>query len=351
MALKKKTKIISILAIILLVIIGFYIKSKKSVRTPANIHTVELKDLTLSYNLNGLVESQKEVSVFSDTLSQVDKVNYRVGDAVKKGDVLLTLKENSIVENRLNYQKLALQVEKNKREYNSTFKLYNAGGASKSELDNAKVALETSIIDMNIAKKSVADFKSAIISPISGVILEQNADENYKVDQSKPLFTIADTENLQISIYVANIKAKKLAEGQKVTITSDSLNDSEVLQGTIKSIAKISTKNGNFSEPATKVIISLENYSTLKPGNSANINVIYKELKNKIIVPFNFILTDTANNKSYVFILNKNNIIEKRYVKLGENDTLNFEILEGLKANEKIVENTDNRYKEGEKIK
>lgn len=352
MAIKKK-KIIIVFILIALVLLGilFVKNTLTDSNLNPNIHTVSKQNLTLTYTSEGSIVPQKEISIFSETLAQVEKVNFRVGDFVKQGDVLLSLKGSSLDEARLNYQKLKLQVEKNKRDYQIITQLYNAGGASKNEVNAAKVLLDSSIIDMNIAKRGFVNFKKNITSPISGVILELNADENYKVDLTKPLFKIADTENLQVVINVPNIKAKKLKEGQDVIVKSDSLENNEVLKGKIKSISQIAQRTANSSENTTRIVIELENYSKLKPGDTAEVTVIYKQLKDKVIIPFNYISTDVATNQSYVLVLNKDNVLEKRIVKLGENDTVNFEVIEGLKVNDKIVENLNNVYKEGVRIK
>ncbi|WP_068267666.1 efflux RND transporter periplasmic adaptor subunit [Caviibacter abscessus] len=351
MAIKRKKIILLLILTLIFGGIFLFIKSRTGTSAPANIYTVKNQNLVLSYTFSGAVVPQKEISIFSETLAQVEKVNFRTGDSVKQGDVLLSLKASSLDDAKLKYKRLALQVEKNRRDYHAITQLFNNGGASKNEVNDAKLTLETSIIDMNIAKKEFSDFKKDIKSPISGVILALNADENYKVEPTKPLFKIADTENLQIIVNAINIKAKKLAEGQKVTVTSDSLESNKILTGKIKSISQIAQKTDGSAENTTRVVIELDNYSTLKPGDSAEVNIIYKEIKDKIVIPYNYISTDLATNKSYVLVVNKDNVLEKRYIKLGENNTINFEILEGLKVNDRIIENTNNLYKEGVKIK
>ena len=351
MKIKKKTKIILLITGLVVITWIFFNRSTSTVTEPINKHTVKKDNLVLSYSTSGTVESQKEISVFSDTTAQVESVNYRIGDAVNKGDTLLSFKISSIEDARLNVEKIQLQVNKNKNEYEIAKALFNVGGSSKNEVNTAKLTLDASLIDLDIAKKAITNFKKNIISPISGVVTEVNADANFNVDSSKPLFKIADTENLQIGINVQNIKAKKLKVGHEVKVISDSLNDNEVLKGKITKISKIASKTGDFGEATTRVIVELENYSTLKPGMTTNVTITYNKLENKIIVPFNFIQTDVENNTSFVYVLNKDNVIEKRNVTIGENNTFSFEITSGLNENEKIIENVNGIYKNGDKIK
>lgn len=77
-----------------------------------------------------------------------------MGDAVNKGDNLLSFKTSSIEDAKLNLEKIQLQVNKNKNEYEIAKALFNVGGASKHEMDSAKLTLDASLLDLAIAKKN-----------------------------------------------------------------------------------------------------------------------------------------------------------------------------------------------------
>lgn len=353
MAIKKKKRIVIAIVVALICVSGFGIKKIFFNKTiaPLEVYEVTKKDIDFSYSVTGYVESQKTVSVFSNNATEVDKVNVRLNDTVNQGDVLLTFKKNSSDTQALNIQKANSIIPKLKSDYESAKKIYAVGGISRSDLENARQALNSAIIDSKIAANGYKPFERVLKSPISGVIVESNADDNYKIDPTKPLYKIADTTNLKITLEIPNYKAKNLLVGQQVNITSDSLKDGELLTGSIKSISKISTKSSITNDYVTTVEVSLSNYSTLKPGVSVDAKIIYSSLKNKLFIPIQYIqFENNENNKPYTYVINNKGILEKRSLKLGKSDTLNYEVLSGLHEHEKLLNNSNHLYKEGEKI-
>lgn len=95
----------------------------------------------------------------------------------------------------------------------------------------------------------------------------------------------------------------------------------------------------------------ISNYSTLKPGVSVDAKIIYSSLKNKLFVPIQYVqFENNENNKPYTYVINNKGLLEKRVLKLGKSDTLNYEVLSGLHEHEKLLNNSNHLYKEGEKI-
>lgn len=347
---KKKRIIISIIIVLLLLGVGgvFLKHSKTSVVAPQTYEIVK-KNIDFTYTITGVVESEKIVSVFADNATTVDKVNFRINDTVNKGDILLTFKPNDDNNTqRLNVEKAKAVLPLLREEYEAAKKVFSAGGISKSELNKAKEALESAVIDMKIASSGYKASPRVLIAPISGVITEANADDNYKIDPTRPLYKIEDTENLKITLEVPNYKAKNLSIGQEVTVSSDSLENNEVLSGNIKRIGKISKKSDNTNDAVTLVEVSLNNYSNLKPGDTVEAKISYLSLKNKLIIPLQYILYE--NNQAYTFILNKKNIVEKRKLVLGKNDNINYEVISGISEHDRLINNSEGLYKEGDKF-
>lgn len=347
MKIKKKSIAIAAIIVVLALALGAKKVFSKS-NIPLDTYEVTKQDINFSYSVTGYVESQKTVSVFTTNATEVDRVNARLNDTVNEGDVLLTFKKNSSDTQSLNIQKANSIIPKLKADYEAAKKIYAVGGISKSDLDTSRQALQSAIIDAKIAASGYKTFESVLKSPISGVIIEANADDNYKIDPTKPLYRIADTANLKITLEVPNYKAKNLVVGQKVTITSDSLQDGEVLEGNIKSVSKISSKSSTTNDSITTVEVNLKNYSTLKPGVSVDAKIEYLSLKNTLLVPLQYILFE--NNTSYAYVINSKGIVEKRKLVLGKNDTVNYEVLDGIKEHEKVLNNSNGLYKEGTKI-
>lgn len=81
--------------------------------------------------------------------------------------------------------------------------------AQKAGIDAQQLQLDEQISDANV------------ISPIAGTVLEKYVERGEFVATGKPLFKIADTQNMFIRAYVTSAQLKDLKLGQKVTVFAD----------------------------------------------------------------------------------------------------------------------------------
>lgn len=322
-------------------------KNKVSSYSVSSI-SAEKSNLDLSYDLNGIIEVEKKISIFSNTVAEVIKVNYRQGDEVKKGDILAVLKSETGNNDELLLEKSKLAYEESKKNYDNLKQIYEAGGISKSELDNAELNMKNNLISYQVNKNNKKDFSPNIVSPITGVILSSDIDVNYKVDPSKALFTIADIENLKLVLEIPNSKAKNIKEGQLVLASSDSLETNETIKGYVSNVSKISFKSSKSNENITRVTVNLEDYKNLKPGDRVEAKIVYDSIKDKIILPLQYLVF--INDKVYAYVNNKG-VVELRNVTLGANDGINYIIESGLDSGDIVIDNSTNIYKQGDKIK
>ena len=335
---KKRFAVIAILVIIAgISLVKFTSSNSNTSISAANVETKEVvkTNMLLKYDVDGTVESEKEVLVFPTVPGKVKKVYYRLGDEVEKGAILLDMDSSSIEDIKINIDKASLAVSQRKKELADLQSLYSVGGASKAEIEQARNTLRLAELDLKSAKNSSSGLSSSVVSPVSGVITESNADDNLKVDQGKQLFKIVDVENLKVTSEIPNSKVKNIKVGSKVIIKSDSLPDGTKIEATVSDISKISTLSTKFNDSVTKTNIKLEKNSGLKPGEKVKLSIIYDELNDVITVPLLYVEIDAAANKSYVYVLGKNNIVEKREVTVGKTDKINYEIKSGLEVGDK----------------
>lgn len=347
---KRKIKIISIVLLILVIGFGiFYKKAKgKEIKVP-EIYTVEKANMEFTYSLEGQVESQKTISVYSTTNGKVKKIYYRLWDSVKKGDILLELDNSALDTINKSIEMYNIKVNDLKEKYDLNKKLYENGMVSEIALKDSynQYKLEKLELDNLIREKNKIELK--VKTPISGIITELNADDNYTIDQSKPLFKISDTDNLKVVVSLSNDKVKKLAYGNGVEITSDALVNNEIVYGQVGTIEKIAYTDQEIGDSVTRVNIDLGDKYNLKPGDKVLAKIYYENLVDVIVVPINYVLVD-VDSKSYVLVINKDNVLEKRIVELGLNDGSKYEVLSGLNKGDRIINNSQNLFKEGEKI-
>ena len=310
---------------------------------------VERGDISLSTEKTGQVVSDNEISVYTTSSQRVQKVFFKKGDNVKKGDVVVTFYPVDKNETVRKIQIKALEVEQKRRDLRNASELFKVGGASKVSIDDARIALETAQLELSTLQEDLSLIKDEIVSPVDGVITEMTADENYRVNTETTLFKVSDTKNMKVEVSLSDSQIKNVAVGQRVEITSDSLPDGEKVEGEVAEVSGVATKSSSLDESNTTVTIKFNDAKNLRPGATINAVIFYKESKNVIKVPYSAVMNE--NGKFYVFTVDNSGKVIKKEVQIGTNDDSYYEISSGLSEGEKIITVIDESIKDGEKIK
>jgi len=310
---------------------------------------VERGDISLSTEKTGQVVSDNEISVYTTSSQRVQKVFFKKGDNVKKGDVVVTFYPVDKNETLRKIQIKSLEVEQKRRDLRNASELFKVGGASKVSVDDARIALETSKLELSTLQEDLSLIKDQIVSPVDGVITEMTADENYKVNTETTLFKVSDTKNMKVEVSLSDSQIKNVAVGQRVEITSDSLPNGEKVEGEVTEISGVATKSSSLDESNTAVTIKFNDAKSLRPGATINAVIFYKESKNVIKVPYSAVMNE--NGKFYVFTVDNSSKVTKKEVQIGTNDDSYYEISSGLSEGDRIISVIDEALKDGEKIK
>ncbi len=168
-------------------------------------------------------------------------------------------------------------------------------------------------------------------APIDGVIVERGATVGELVDKARDICTISDPMQLWA---IAEVKERDIAAvklGQDATFTVLAYPQ-EKFHGKVVLI-------GNQVESASRTLevrIAVDNADArLKPGMFADVEIITTILENVLLIPDAAL--QTQGEEQIVFVALDGNKFEKRVVKLGEEQLGRVQILDGVKAGEKVV--------------
>ena len=346
---KKKKGINKITAFLMLVIFAVVSCGKKSEVAEYEVTEVKTGDISLSVSKTGQVVSDNEISVYTTSSQRVNKVFFKKGDNVKKGDVVLTFYPIDKNEKKRDIAKKTLEVQQKQRDLYNAQELYKVGGESRVNVDNARIALETAKLELSSLQEDLSLVVDQITSPVDGVITEMTADENYRVNTETTLFKVSDSANMRVEVSLSDSDIKNIEVGQRVEITSDSLPEGEKIEGYVSQIAGVAEKSSSLDESNTVVKIKMNETKNLNPGATINATIFYKESRNIIKVPYSAVMSE--NGKYYVFVVGKDNVIKKTEVGIGINDDTTYEITSGLSVGNKIITIVDETLKDGQKIK
>jgi HlyD family secretion protein len=183
--------------------------------------------------------------------------------------------------------------------YERDLALYKVDAVSKDALDSAysawqmdvaQVALDRANIQQQTASVQAAEVNlnyTNIVSPVDGTVVSRNVDVGQTVAasfQTPTLFLIAkDLTKMQVDSNVSESDIGYVKEGQKATFRVDAFPDRD-FEGVVSQVrqAPITVQNVVTYD----VVVSVENPELLlKPGMTANVNVVTASKPNVVRVP------------------------------------------------------------------
>jgi HlyD family secretion protein len=152
-----------------------------------------------------------------------------------------------------------------------------------------------------------------------------------------PVLQFPDLDKMQVSAEVAEADFKKIEKGQKVFITVDAA-EKLATTGKVNRKGLIGRTAQMYSDMKVKfyeVIIDIDScHSKIKPGLSANCEVLLNEVKDTLFVPS--LALFERDSAHVVYVLNKKNFIPVK-VKTGGSGSSFTIITGGLKGDEIIA--------------
>ena len=104
-------------------------------------------------------------------------------------------------------------------------------------------------------------------------------------------------------------------------------------------------------EYKVKVSVVIDNpKEEVKGGYEADVQFIFKEKEDSIAIGFDGIKEDKTTGKKYVYVVDSNNKVSKKYITIGIESEYYVEIIEGLEQEERYVLNPPESLVEGDLV-
>ncbi|MDR3765200.1 MAG: efflux RND transporter periplasmic adaptor subunit [Acidobacteriota bacterium] len=297
-------------------------------------------------NVTGVVQPDiaRAVPVVSLASGRVVEVHARLGDEVKKGQLLLKVRSNDVSGAFQNYQKAQNDERLARTQYERTKLLYEHGASSKSALEQAEAAANDARVDLNTATEQLhllgvdKDHPSGVVNvlaPISGVITDQqvvNAGGVQGLSGPNP-FTIADLSSVWIvcDVYENDLDAVRVGERADIHLAA---YPGRVLHGKVDNILPT-------LDPAlhtAKVRIEVANPGLLRIGMFVTATFYGKQPVTHAAIPATAILH--LHDRMWVFVPVDKDRFKRQEVAGGAMLPNGLqEIARGLDAGTKVVQN------------
>ena len=288
----------------------------------------------------------REVPVISLANGRVVDIKARLGDNVKKGQVLFQVQSPDIT-NAFNAYLKAVNDEQLAKKADLRVKdLFDHGATSQAMLEQADDAENNAKADLNAAEEQLKLFgvdknhPSSVVNvyaPVSGVIIGQNitnsAAAGVSLSGSATAFTVADLSTLWVLCDVYENDIPKLALGQEARIKVDAYPD-KPLRGRISDI-------GPVLDPqlrTAKVRIQVENPGFLKLGMFVTATFTSRKTEQHAVVPADAVLH--LHDREWVFVPAGDSHFRRTEVRAGQTIDGNRQvILSGIDPGQRVVGN------------
>ena len=161
--------------------------------------------------------------------------------------------------------------------------------------------------------------------------------EGATVRERQSILTIPDMREMAVKVNIHESAVQRVAVGQLVTVSVDAFPD-EQLTGVVIKVAVVADSANSFMNPDLKVYpttIKIDGtHDWLRPGMSAEINILVRSLEDVVYVPIQAV---TYFDDERVVYVSERGRTERREIEVGTFSDSFIEILSGLEAGEEVL--------------
>ena len=196
-----------------------------------------------------------------------------------------------------------------------------------------KAALDTTQLNQGDTLTKIEAAKEGIKAEFDGVVtaIPATVAEGATVAAGSQILSIANLEDVQVTIQVSKSDLPKISLGQKVDVTING----KPYNGEVTKISGNATKNANGVAVVDTVIKVTNPDSDIIFGVEANNKIHAQKADNTIVLPYEHVQTDSTGD--YVYVLAADNTVQRKDVVIGISTSTDAQIIEGLEVGDKVI--------------
>jgi len=397
---KKKTLLWIIISIVLLIIVIIVIgNNKKEELVSVTAEMPIRKTITETIPANGKIQPVVEVKISPDVSGEIVELNIKEGDRVKKGELLLKIKQDFYLSGRdraeaqLSSVKAQLlqseaQFAQTELSFKRSKKLYDEKVVSEADFESAQAQYDIHKRQVDAARYNVKSaeaalkeaeenlIKTTIYAPMDGVVSKLSVERGERVVGTSQMagtemLRIANLNEMEVLVDVNENDIVRVKQQDTAVIEVDAY-PTRKFKGVVTQIAN-SSKTATAASTAdqvtnfeVKIFILPESYNDLsttganpfRPGMSAAVYIQTETRKDILAVPIQCVTTridlavaDTTKKETVasdaqstsdtyverVFVIQSDQTVMAIEVKTGIQDNTHIEITSGLTDSLQVV--------------
>jgi len=295
------------------------------------------RKIVLPASLRGNTETQ----LYARSNGYLSAWHKTIGDKVKKGELLAVIDVPELEQELAQAHAAVAQINVRLELARSTLKrltlLKESDSVIQQEFDEKRSAVlqaeaDLAAADVNVKRLEKVEGYRRIVAPFSGVITRRTVDVGSLITAgTQELFALTQIDPLRLTVWVPQVYADDVKVGQEVAIRPVEAQDKTVA-------ARIEHVSGALDpiNRSRQVDVTLPNSDgKLLPGSYVEISINVVGEVSSLVVPANVLVVDQAG--THVVIVDAENRIAFRPVKLGRDFGREVEVLEGMGSSDVLV--------------
>lgn len=309
-------------------------------------------DLLFTLSTRGKIILQPDhlAHVIPKVSGMAREANKNIGNFVRENEVMAVLESRDMADIKASYlaalseQRLAVStLEREER-------LYKEKVSAGQDFLNAKNIYEKAVINVQLSWQKLRAFGISdeeinqltsqkvpdlrlyqIRSPIDGTVIMRHITKGEFIENTTTIYEVANLSTVWVEIGIYPKDLYRVKEGQQVEVVVPAEN-----KGSQARLIYVSPIIADDTITA-KAIAELDNPQGLwRPGVFVKVNIATERASLPLVIPKEAVQNN--DGKDFVFVVAADGF-ERRFVKLGQSDNENVEIVAGLNSGERYVAN------------
>jgi len=326
-------------------------QSVNELSIPVKILKVENQSFQPSLKVSGIVKAQQAALISSRIMGRLERINFKIGDQIKKGDVLISLKSEELDAKSAQIEAKIEAAESNfktvSNNLNRMKSLYKKESISLQELEAAENQFQSAKSQLEAAKQMKAEVLAAleeanIQAPYAGVLVNRFIEIGDMAMPGKPLLAIEQPTNFEVRALIPESYITQISMDSTLEVTIKSMQ--RKLKGKLIELSSSAENTGG--QFVAKIALSEAGFP-IRSGMFAEVELpLQSDLRDEgLFIPQSALVE--KGGLQGVYTLSQSNTAILRWLRLGEKKDNQIKVLSGLTEGERIIQEHDGKIFNG----
>jgi RND family efflux transporter MFP subunit len=311
----------------------------------------------VTYSFSGMARSASDTVLSFRVSGSLLSLPVQVGQRVRAGERIASLDPTDyqlkVMELEAQLAQFQAGFTRARADYERVRGLYEVGNVSKSDLDQAQAAFESSRAGLEAVGKNLELVKqqldyTRLHAPISGTVSSMPVENYQTVQAGQSIVVLSTDENLEFEVGLPDHLIHAITPGDQALVTFDVLPDN-VLPARV---SEVSIMPGALSTYPVKLRLE-DSSAQIRPGmiGEARFQIRPTNGENFVTVPVEAVFGLPEGAQAVWIVDPQTETVHRRTVTVGRLLAEGLQILEGLALGEQLVVRGVHRLEEGQQVR